>query len=77
MDTDRAPHQHVLGTLGDLAIHSQQVGLLKRLEPEEVVIEVAGVIKLRIDLLIVLLHNVVDGVGEERRGPAHLVNELE
>ena len=50
----------MLRTLGDLTIYAQQVRLLKRLESEEVIVEIARKIKLSIDALIVVLHDLVD-----------------
>ncbi len=73
MDTNRAPHQHVLGTFSDLSIDSQEICLLQRFKAEEVVFEIAGIINLGINSLIVLDHDLVDFLGEERGISAHLV----
>ncbi len=44
VDAECNPHQHVLGSLGNLAIQSQQVGALKGLEAEIIVIIIARII---------------------------------
>ena len=77
VDANRAPHQHVLRSLSDFAINSQQVRLLERLEAEEIIVEVAREIKLGIDALIVLLHDLIHSVGKKRRRPANLVDKSE
>lgn len=66
VDADRASHQHVLGSLGNLAIHLEQVGLLERLEPEEVVLKVARKVYLSVDSLVVVSDDVVDFRREQR-----------
>ena len=51
VDADGDAHEHVLRTLGDLAVELQQVRALERLEAEVVVVEVAVVDDGRIQLL--------------------------
>ena len=65
MDADRTSHQQVLGPLDDLIIHTQEVGLLKRLKAKEVVIEVSRVVNHFVDFLVILLDDIVDVIGEE------------
>ena len=73
MDADGTAHEHVLGTFDDLALDLEEVGALQGLEPEEVVVEVAGVVKFGVDLVSVLLEDVVDLFGEEWSRVAALV----
>ena len=73
MDTNGAPHQHVLGSLGNLSVHFEQVGSLQSLEAEEVILEVARVGNLLVDSLVVLNHDLVDFLGKKWRISALLV----
>ena len=75
MDANRAPHEHMLGALCDLAIHSKQVGFLESLKAEEIVLKVARVVKLRVDTLVMLLHDVEHFLAEEGRGPAYFIDK--
>ena len=65
VDTDGAAHQHVLGAFDDLAFDLEQVRALEGLEPEEVVVEVAGVVESGVDLVAVLLEHIVDLCGQQ------------
>lgn len=60
-------HEHELRALGDLSVHLEKVGLLERLEAEEVVLKVACVHDGLVEALLVLLHNVVEFLRDERR----------
>ena len=73
VDANGAPHEQVLGSLGDLAIDSQEVGLLEGFESEEVVCEIAGVIDDFVNALIVVFDDGVDFWGEEGSWAALLV----
>ena len=73
VDADRAPHEHVLRSLHNLAIHLQEIGSLQRLEAEKVILEVTGVVNHFIYALIVVLNDLQDVIGQERRWSAALV----
>ena len=75
VDADRASHEHVLGSLSDLIIDSQKVGLLEGLEAEEVVVEITAVIDLCVDALVILSDNAIYVIREEGCWPANLVFE--
>ncbi len=64
VDTNSDTHEHVLGSLGDLAVDAEEVGTLERLEAEEVVVEVALVDDGRVELVLVLHDDLVGGVRD-------------
>ena len=76
VDANRAAHEHVLGTLGDLAMNTEQVGSFKSLKTEEIVIKVAGVVDDFVDSLFVVLYDFVCLLRKEWRWPACLVSEV-
>ena len=57
MDSKRDPHQHVLWSLDNLALSSEQVASFQGLEAKVVVVEVPLVIQLLVDLLLILFDN--------------------
>ena len=66
MDTDRDAHEHVLWALSWFAVHLEQVRAFKRLEAEEIIVEVAFVVENCLDALVVLLNDLKNILGEER-----------
>ena len=73
MNANRAPHEHVLGPLGHLTVDFEQVGPLKRLKAEEVVLKISRIVNHFINALIVVLDDPVDLVGEKRCRPVALI----
>ena len=63
----------MLRSLHNLAIHLQEIGSLQRLEAEKVILEVTGVVNHFIYALIVVLNDLQDVIGQERRWSAALV----
>ena len=66
MDSNWAPHKHVLRPLSNLSIYAQKVGFLKRFEAEEVVLEIAWVVDDFIYALKVFFNDIVDIFCEKR-----------
>ena len=59
-------HQHVLWTLSNLAIQLEQVGALKRLESEVVIVVVSAVIDVIVEHIGIGHNDIVDFFGDER-----------
>ena len=76
MDSYGAAHEHVLGTLSDLAMYTKQVGSFKSFKTEEIVFKVTGVVDDLIDSLVVVLYDFVCLLRKEWRWPARLVSEV-
>ena len=68
VDADGDAHEHVLGTLGDLAVDLEQVGLLQSLEAEVVELKVTVVHNGGVEGVLVLHDDVVDVLGNEGGG---------
>lgn len=66
MNTNSDSHQHMLRSLDSSSINLEQIGLLERLEPEIVVVEVAIVDNRRVDSVRVGLNHVAEFLGHER-----------
>ena len=67
MDSNRNPHEHVLGTLYNFAIDFEQVATLQCFESEVVVVEIAIINDLRVEK-IRLLANDFNDIRSHQRG---------
>ena len=68
VDADRDAHDHVLRTLGDVAVAAHEVGPFQSFEPKIVVLEVAVIHNSSVDLVLVRPAAVLrDGGGFEAR----------
>ena len=67
VDAHGDAHQHLLGTLGDLAFNLQQVRTLQRLEAEEIVAEVTVVDDARVEQLGILLDDFPNILRDQAR----------
>ena len=65
VDSDGGTHEHVLGTLHDLALAFEKVGALESFKAEEIVLEVAGIVDDLIDSLVIGLDHLISVFGEE------------
>lgn len=54
VNSDRYPHQHVLGSLHYFAVNFQKVSPLQSFEPEEVVVKITLIIDDLLDLFVTL-----------------------
>ena len=78
VDTKRSPHEHVLRPLNNNIVNFQQVGPLKCLEAEEVIVEVARKIKDLVNALVIFSDDLVHFIREERCGsPGPVVEVVE
>lgn len=64
VDTDRDSHHHVLRSLDNLAVDSEEVRSLERLEAEIVVGEISVVNDGRVEQVLVLHDDFIDVVGD-------------
>ena len=73
VNPDRAAHEHVLGSLYDIAVALEKIGALESFEAEEVVVEIATVVNDGVNFVYVVSDHVVDLFGEKRSVSALLV----
>merc|ERR1719265_1730183 len=77
VDPTADTQQHVLRALHDLAMDSQEVRLLQRLETEVVVLEIPAVLDARVQPLCVLAHEIPYSLRNQRCWPILLVPVFE
>ena len=65
MDPDGTAHQHMLRSLNDLSVLSEQVGTFQGFESEKVVVEIAIVIDFGVNFVRIFDENVVHLFTEE------------
>jgi len=66
-------HQHVLGALGDFAMHTEEVGLFQCLEAKVVITIVARIVKSSVQLLCVRFDKLINILRDQCCDTALLV----
>jgi len=76
MNSERAAHQHVLGSLANHVLDFEEVCALKSLEAEEVIIKVPRIINLGVDF-VRIVHNVLESaITQQGRWSAGFVSVI-
>ncbi len=73
MDSQANTHQHMLGSLNYMAVRSQEVSLLERLESKIIIIKVTVINKLRLYQISVVSYDFKHIFSYHRGSPTDLV----